>query len=470
LLLASVLTLSFVSIAHSQEKNTRLPWEAPPRANDPILRPPTGPGEVLERFGIGPSQLDGFVSGQPLSPTAEDVLVKILYRFPRLGLENLLRWRQRGVGWEQLAAAPADHRAQVFRLAGRVKRVEKQSLLPEQVELYEFDHYFRVKLALGDSPYEAWVAARRVPATWAIAAPLDERAEADAIFLKVGDTMAEPPQLVFAADRIGWFPDRVDPPNHIGRGQLALARLGMDISLWDDIRESKDQSLTTADREGFYQLLAAWGRPESARLEESRKEALDLVPLLENQADHFGDVLPVEGIARRVMKVPVSDADVRSRFGLDHYYEIDLFLPLGNAGLRFAKGPSGEENPVYRNAFPATLIVRELPPGLKEGENVHEQVRADGVFFKVWTYRSNYTSRFGQLQPAPLFIASQARLVSITPTANWVTGALVMAAFALALGVTGIIVLWYGRSDRAAAAKSVLRTKTDARPDFSHLS
>jgi hypothetical protein len=456
------LIFTLQSIAHSQEKNTRLPWEAPPRSTEPVLRPPAGPAEVLERFDVGPSQLESFFSGQPLSPGEEDVLVKILFRFPRLGLENLARWRQRGLNWDQLAGSPADHRAKVFHLAGRVKRVEKQTLLPEQVELYEFGHYYRVKLALSDSPYEALVAARRVPAAWVFDSPLDEPAQTDAIFLKVGDSAAQPPQLVFAAGAIGWYPDRSDPKNHIGQAQLALASLGMDLGLWDDIRESKDHSLTAGDREAFYQLLTAVGRPEARQLRSATQEALDLVSLLEKPAEHFGDVLPVEGIARRVMKVPVSDADVQSRFGLDHYYEIDLFLPLGNASLRFGKDPTGERNPVYRNAFPATLIVRELPPGLKEGENVHEQVRANGVFFKVWTYRSSYTSQFGQLQPAPLFIASQPRLVSITPTANWVTGALVMAAFALAIGVTGIIVWWYGYTDRKSRRK-VSRETLDLR-------
>src|SRR5262249_35731895 len=126
---------------------------------------------------------------------------------------------------------------------------------------------------------------------------------------------------------------------------------------------------------------------------------------------------------------------------------------LKNASLRFGDDPTGEKNPVYRNAYPATLIVRDLPPGLKEAENVHELVRADGVFFKVWTYRSNYTSRFGQLQPAPLFIAKSAQLVPIRAAANWVTGALVLGALVLALGVTAVVVWGLGASDRQARAR-----------------
>src|SRR5262245_13509709 len=38
---------------------------------------------VLERFGIGPHELEQFVNEQPLSPREEDLLIKILYLFPR---------------------------------------------------------------------------------------------------------------------------------------------------------------------------------------------------------------------------------------------------------------------------------------------------------------------------------------------------------------------------------------------------
>ena len=194
-----------------------------------------------------------------------------------------------------------------------------------------------------------------------------------------------------------------------------------------------------------------------------------MVPLLEKSASHFGEVFPVEGVARRAMRVPVADPDIRARFGIDHYYEIDLFLPLAGAALRFGKDASGEKNPVYRNAFPATLIVRELPEGLAESENMHELVRADAVFFKVWAYRSNYTSQFGQLQPAPLFLAARPTLVHVQPPAHWLIGTLVLSALGLALGVAGIVAWWYRQSDRAAQAQAKSCRHQEPTPDFSGL-
>ena len=66
----------------------------------------------------------------------------------------------------------------------------------------------------------------------------------------------------------------------------------MDIGLWDDVRQSQDHSLTAADREAFYQLLSAVGQTHHSPL--TTRHSLDVVPLLEQPAEHFGEVLPVQ--------------------------------------------------------------------------------------------------------------------------------------------------------------------------------
>src|SRR5438552_14699854 len=101
--------------------------------------------------------------------------------------------------------------AKMVHMQGRIQRVERHDLLPEQAELFEFRHYYHVELGLADSPYVALVCARQVPAAWQLDVPLDERAEADGLFLKVGDAAADPPQLIFAASRVAWLPDRPMP-------------------------------------------------------------------------------------------------------------------------------------------------------------------------------------------------------------------------------------------------------------------
>jgi hypothetical protein len=146
----------------------------------------------------------------------------------------------------------------------------------------------------------------------------------------------------------------------------------------------------------------------------------------------------------------VQDPDVRARFGIDHYYEIDLLIPLGDRTLKFGKDAQ-DKAAVYENEFPATLVVRQLPPGLSVGENTHQLIRADGVFFKIWTYKSEFAARHKQRQPAPLFVATQPEAVVVETPTNWVVSTLVFAAFFLAVTVVGIISWWQRTSDRKPA-------------------
>jgi hypothetical protein len=454
----------------TQQPTGPLPWEAPPRVSEPILRPPAGAKEILERYGIGASQLQGFFSGQPLGPSEEDVLIKILYRFPRLGLDNIENWRRNDVTWDQVAAAPAEFQTDFFRLHGRVKRVEKIELLPELIALLEIPAYYRVTLAIEDSPYQALICTLRVPAAWKLDEPLDERAAADGMFLKLGDAMAEDPSLVFASGRVAWLPDRAEPANHVGAAQIELAKLGVDFGLFDDVRLSNGRGIGDPDREAFYQLLHALSQPAAKRLKGAGPEPMDVVPLLENPAEHHGDLFPVRGTARRIMRVPVRDVDIQRRFGIDHYYIIELFLPLGEKRLQMGKDPTGEKNPIYVNSFPATLNVRQLPPGLEVGENLSITVRADAVFFKVWSYRSSYTDKFEEAQLAPLFFAFEPQVVVRQQESNAVVSTLVIAALGLAVGIAVLSMFWFRRSDKAfAAARRKATTDDTPPPDFSKL-
>jgi hypothetical protein len=450
----------------------QLPWEATrPRAAEPVLRPPTSPREILERYEIGPSQLEGFFSGEPLGPGEEDVLAKILFRFPRLGREFFETWRIKDVSWDQLAAAPGEYRAQQFSLRGTVTTVSEHRLLPELAELMEFDHYYRVRIALADSRFRAVVCTRHIPAAWKVGKTLNEPAAVDALFLKVGGSTETElkPDLYFAAGRVAWFPDRLQPESGIGPSQLALAGAGFDLGLFDDLRQANGKGLGDADREAFYQLLSAVERLPSSKWKVGQAP-LDVVPLLQEPQNEQLRQLPVQGIARRITKVAVGDTDVQRRFGIDHYFEIDLFLPLGDTTLRFGKDPTGEQNPVYANSFPATLIVRQLPPGLEPGDKQYEHVAANAVFFKLWTYRSSYTQQFGGLQPAPLFIANAVESVEVTSSAHVASGVLVGAAFALGFVMIGVVYWWFRGSDWQHARRTRKeRSGNGTRPDFSQL-
>lgn len=403
--------------------------------------------EMLEKFGVDASQQAALFEGQGLAPSEEDVVVKILYNLPRLGRANLFAWSQSSGSMADLVAAPRERHLQVFPLRGRAKRAVRRALLPEQAELYEFQHYYHVQVELADSPNHAFIVARHVPAAWPLDEPLDEPITAAALFLKTGETSENSPALYFAADRVGWLPEKINAALGVSAADLSLAQAGFDIGLWEEVRQSPDHALTITDREPFYQLLAALARKKKVPGQTPVSAPLDVVKLLANPREFQGEVFSLTGVARRITRVAVGDADVRARFGVDHYFEIDLFLPLQGPSLRLSKPGQPTEGPRFENEFPATLLVAELPPDLAASDNVHLSITADAVFFKVWAYRSSYTAQFGQLQPSPLFIAHQPRLVAIKPPSNWLAGTLVVVALAIAL-VAVPLMLWSQRHSR----------------------
>jgi len=418
--------------------------------------------EILAQYGLTGTPLERFVSGTPLSPDEEEILAQLLYYLPRLG-DDALAGSPQPHDLDTLAASPQEHRLQVVHLRGTVLSIQRVPLLPELAERMEFDHYYQVHLTLDEAPYDAVVCVRRVPAALQSAQPQGEPCAADALFLKVGDVALQRPQLVFAALRLAWLPDRVDPQRGIGPEHVALAQLGMDQGLWEDVRAAQRKELSPRDREAFYQALAALARPEAASKLHPYRRPLDLVALLEQPDPYLGQVVEVEGTARRVVKVAVTDPAVRNRFQIEHYFQIDLFVPLGpETSIRLGADPTGEKNPVFHNNFPTTLLARHLPPGLAEGENLRVPIRAQALFFKVWAYRSPYAARFGQLQPAPLFMAIQTQVLPPPkPTANWVTSLLVTLAMGLALGMLALVVWWVG-SGHDSSARSRRRVRGNA--------
>ncbi|MCI0356993.1 MAG: hypothetical protein L0211_00715 [Planctomycetaceae bacterium] len=407
-------------------------------AQEPPQAPPTSAREVLAAYDLGPAQFSQFVDGRPLTPDEEPVLAKILLRFSRLGLANIHRWRKSPVDWKAIAAATHQEQGKLFAIRGRARLVNEHKLPPALAEQMEFARYYSVQIALDDAAQQALVYTRVVPKAWIIGQPIDEPAVADGLLLKLGEPTEGGQPLVFGTGRVGWLPK-----------SSPLAGAGFDVSLFDAVRETNGKGLVAADREPFYQLLVAISRLEPTGPGPA-SAPLDVAALVQKPAEHHGELFSVRGTARRIVKVMISEAGASERLGLDHYYEIDLFVPLSEATLRFDGPKQAEksgESPVFENTYPVTLIARQLPPGLAAGENLHEQIAADAVFFKLWTYESVYMARFSQNQPAPLFIAQRPRLIP-TDAPSGVLGTAITALLVGVLAATFAAWWWYHRGDR----------------------
>src|SRR6185437_982655 len=166
-----------------------------------------------------------------------------------------------------------------------------------------------------------------------------------------GDDPASP---VLVARRVSWYPNSI------------LGDLDMDMGLFDELSTRPD--LTGHDRECFYQLLAAVGRTQTRQLlravpQDAHNAKVE--PLFNQPKTQRGRLVELTGTARRAVPCLVEDRDIVARFGIDHYYEVDIFTA------------DSQDNPL-------TFCVRELPKGFPTGDNISEPVSIAGFFLKKW--------------------------------------------------------------------------------------
>jgi len=424
-----------------------------------------GPRELLETYGIDESQLRRFEDGQPLTETGREPLVKVLYRLPSFGADRIGAWREPAPPWKKMIATPQEFRGRIFAVSGTVVKIEATALEEPQASRLEFGGYYTVTLQVAGPGGTAIVFTREIPQAWKEGKQAGFTATIDGIFLKTGappaDTPAEKkaggkedakktasPPLYFAAMRPAWHP--VSEDEGAPASWVRLAKWGMDVGLFDAIKRRNRKGLGAADREAFYQMLAATGAAPAGELEAVASTDFKLPPLLVDPASQHGEMMFVEGSARKIVRIEITEADIQKRFGLTHYFEIDLLIPLGDQIIKLATGPDDDKAPEYRKHFPATICVQKLPAawkkyerqeGAKAGELIHEQVRIPVVYFKLWSYHNEYVSQFSedQRQPAPLFIGGMPQPVVMQRGFNMVTASLLLLLAVAAAGV-----FWFG--------------------------
>lgn len=426
-----------------------LPWEK-------TRKPPLLPGrkfqnakDLLELLGVDASQWSNLFHDQPLGPADEERIDRILYLLPRIGGENTHHWRKTDWDFAEVSQSPATYQGQILHLSGRATRCERVELLPELVERYEFNHYYRVTLALKNE-HTAIVCARYVPLAWTKQEQLDEPAQADGIFLKTSPVENSDPQLVCATQRVAWLPDRAESEKGVDSTAVLLAKHGFDFGLWDLLQGRQKRGLEDADREPFYRLLGVVQDLPQDDPALRTAPAVSIATAVKSPEEQTGRFVTVDGTVQRIDRVEIENEELLIWTGLNHYYNLYVFVPLVNERIGLQRSPDDKNPRIFDHHFPVTVCVPELPAGLRPSPNVHEHVRLHGVFFKVWTYRP--TGEPGSnddnlLQPSPLVIAPAATLVhdeaAPNPTANILGG----VVFVLLIVALGIVVWRINRSD-----------------------
>ncbi|MDA1053919.1 MAG: hypothetical protein O3C40_26005 [Planctomycetota bacterium] len=443
----------------------KLPWsDQQAQLGDLPARRMTHARELLHLLSIDESQLAGFADGKPLGAQDEETVNRILYRIPRFPLNDLHRWAQSTENLSALIAAPNDHRADTFLIRGRTTKIERVEILPEAVERLEFDHYFRIHVALDASPHTAVLCCRETPAAWASGELLGEPIVAYGLFLKLGESKAQRTEFAFATPHIGWLPSAPNAAVGITTDLVQLAALGMDVSLFDDVRPLNQKPITQADRECFYQLLAAVGKADANAIRSHARPTVDLAALLQQPATQHGRLMVVRGTARRAMNIRVNDKDIQERFGIDHYYQIDVFIPLDDQVVRLGKQADGA-GPTFTNSYPVTVCVLRLPPGLPEGTDIREEVSIPAACFKLWAYPSRFVSAYDQkqLQVSPMFMGVEPRVIQFDASQNPYIGFAVAGIFVALLALAWIALWRTGRND-SKFKRNILTRRFEVQP------
>jgi hypothetical protein len=493
------------------------------RSHDPSIDYPTaikpnGFGILIVSIVIGlaqsvfglqsqlPADLSGLESNELYSIedhaelTASDPnLVRMLFRASKTSEQNFVRFAKSNdkLTVQQVLANPRDHRACVVRLKGRVKRVWPV-FIPGMDDNGPIAGFFLAKFE-DQQGAEFLVAApgsdemlkgteesksdMGVPGKWPSKKDMDQNAECFAYFLAVYDLQKNHPLgqtdhegpgnprqpignvldlhttdvPLFVARRVAWYPDRTNESMDVTPDEVLLAAHGLDVGQFDRVRANNNRHLSSGESQCFYEMLRA---VKQLHPEEMPENALDFQRLLQNPDTHIGRAVRITGHVRRAVRIEVSEPFLLQQYGLDHYFELDMFVPLGGGKVVVNPPKVSEKNPgntddgaaqpiVYENRFPLTVCVANLPCSESEIEN--RSFIVQGFFFKLWNYHSSFTDRnaSGVGQISPLIIAlAPANEESSTASLD----AILAISLLVVIGAGAVIAWFFFYSDKRSGA------------------
>ncbi|MCA9184841.1 MAG: hypothetical protein R3E01_23470 [Pirellulaceae bacterium] len=439
--------------------------------------------QTLNALGIDDSQLSFFVDGSDYRSEEEEVLVRILHVFPKIPLDALQRWATNAPAWTQLEGAPQDYRGDIRTISGVVKEFQAIRLSPAMADRWQMKQYYRAWVQLDHDARHVELLVGHVPLAWTQAESANafspQHVSAVGMFLKRGsaprgsnqesaaadkpndaangDAFQGAPTVVMAAQRIAWHPTQVDKILGVTAATAELGQHRFDVGLLDDVQDRRE--LTHADREPFYQLMGMERQlPDDDRLSVREKmngvhlPSINVAQLLASPDNYRGCRLAYRGVARRALRIVVNDNDIRSRFGIDHYYELEVFVTL-DLPIRILTSADDVEGRTLRN-FPIVACVRDLPPGMREGEVIREEVTVSGNFLKVYAYPSKFLTDRKPMDPepmmqSPLLVGGRVELTELVrrDDNDW-WGLLLGIAALTAIGLVAMMVWRNSQGDR----------------------
>ncbi|MBM3998520.1 MAG: hypothetical protein FJ297_03080 [Planctomycetes bacterium] len=467
---AAVLTLlaRSASTAEGQPMAPRdrdLPYARPADPNA-ASRPEASTARDLFRwYGVTDEDFARFDQRPEGGADEERMNARILFRLGRLAPGELSVFC---VPLLEIDARAGRWIGQGVSIVGTATRIVTRPIPEDLRDAYEFNAYYRVDVRIdsGASPSTIIVFARNVPEAWLEhrLESLDEPVTLDGLLVERYEGEFPSPRATVLAGRVAWHPRSAEGRPPIPHGWLRLGRQGVDIGLFDGIRKSNGQDLNGGDRELFYQVLAACSRPLAPHpIDPTDRSAFALESILTRPETWQGDWFAFRADARRITRILVDDQDIRTRFGIDAYFELDVTIPIDRP-IRL-QGTSKEEGATYENVYPATVCAARLPPALESlatarkpsGSGtglLREPVWIQGYFLKIWAYPSDFVSAVSpnQRHPSPLFLASAIERLPPTKVPSEGRFSVIAAiGLVLVLGSVWLTVWFSARRDRASA-------------------
>ncbi|MBL99995.1 MAG: hypothetical protein CMM06_09925 [Rhodopirellula sp.] len=439
-----------------------LPWQQD-RLSDRVIpfsiANSTTAKQMLEISGIGDSQLRFLIDFEPIAGKDIDTTGFVLRHLHSLDTSDVKRWSgNHTLDTTSLLTAftetPDDYRVDFYRIPGRVQRIQRQPIVEEAARLLGFRSFFWVWIKPDHSEIPVRIATRKLPIAWfpdewkSPAQPanfeqtpsqartqksnslapdasfeLDHPIAVDGLFLKIAEEQGTR-EIVMAAKRIEWLPQHPSPEEKINDGIALLSRFGFDAGLLDDLRRSNGKTMNIADTEAFFQILSILNTEESRReiqtaANQTSVPSPSVSDFLQSTRNLQGQLISLSADVRQITKVEINNEKMKLRLGLDHYWQLDAFVYLGEEAIQLKANEADESGLTYKYRYPVQICVIELPKTLQtahkqiqhgtyRSNSLHEEISLHGFFFKLWTYQSARTMQSGnnRVQLSPLFIAS----------------------------------------------------------------
>ena len=461
LLVCGILLSQASALLNAQQKlDSELPWQQEQLSDRVIpfsIANSTTAKQMLEISGIGDSQLRFFIDNEPVTGKDIDTTGYVLRHFHGLDPSDIKRWSANHTLdtptlLEAFLETPDDYRVDFYRVQGRVKKIKRQPVVEEAAQLLGFRSFFWIWLKPDHSEIPVRIATRKLPIAWfpeqwktttqqveanqqqtensVELAPdasfeLDRPAAVDGLLLKIAEDPTGRREVIMAAPRLEWLPQKSSTTERINEGIALLSQFGFDAGLLDDLRRSNGKSMNSADTEAFFQILGILKDAESSQTirqvsQDTSVPTPSISDYLQATRELQGELVNLHADVRQITRIDIRNEKMQHRLGLDHYWQLDAFVYLGEEAIQVKTNEADQAGLIYKHRYPVQICVLQLPEELKQAQteiqlgtyrsnSLHEDVWMQGFFFKLWTYQSARTisTQEGRVQLSPLFIAHQ---------------------------------------------------------------